>query len=331
MGHGHGHSSKPRPEIAKYMALCSGMRCRIPVISALSWAEIQGNPTGSEAYKKRITFIDSEKANRSLGEGIKARLGAKNKNWSEELSYVLWEYRTMIKSNNGDTPFSLTYGMEAVIPAEIRMPTLRTGEVDLVQNNEALEINLDLLEEKREQASIREAKSKEKMEKYYNSKVQSTSFKPRDLVYRNKDASRAEDTRKPGHKWEGPYEVTEALEKGAYKLRDRDGKQLLRTWNVNNLKKCYIHKMLRFGSQSVAFCSKIVAFCLKLRFASNCDLPQVEFCLKLRFASRLCVLPLRFEFLRFVSTCCGLSQSVAVWLRFALAFCLLQVNLHFFK
>ncbi|GKD15374.1 hypothetical protein Tco_1199781, partial [Tanacetum coccineum] len=32
---------------------------RIPVISALSWAEIQGNPMGSEAYKRRIAFIDS--------------------------------------------------------------------------------------------------------------------------------------------------------------------------------------------------------------------------------------------------------------------------------
>ncbi|GKC00951.1 reverse transcriptase domain-containing protein [Tanacetum coccineum] len=62
------------------------------------------------------------------------------------------------------------------------------------------EINLDLLEERREEAAIREAK--------------------RDLVYRNNDASRAEDTGKLGPKWEGPYEVKEALEKGAYKLRD---------------------------------------------------------------------------------------------------------------
>ncbi|GJU83562.1 reverse transcriptase domain-containing protein [Tanacetum coccineum] len=94
-----------------------------------------------------------------------------------------------------------------------------------------------------EEAAIREAKSKAKMEKYYNFKVRSTSFKPGDLVYRNNDASRAEDTWKLGPKWEGPYEVTEALGKGAYKLRDRDEKQLPRTWNVNNLKKCYIHKM----------------------------------------------------------------------------------------
>ncbi|GKE62728.1 reverse transcriptase domain-containing protein [Tanacetum coccineum] len=104
--------------------------------------------------------------------------------------------------------------------------------MDLVQNNEALEINLDLLEERREQAAIREAKSKAKMEKYYNSKVQSASFKLGDLVYRNNDASRAEDTRKLDPKWEGLYEVTKPLGKGAYKLIDCDGKQLSRTWNL---------------------------------------------------------------------------------------------------
>ncbi|GJS22100.1 reverse transcriptase domain-containing protein [Tanacetum coccineum] len=184
-----------------------------------------------------------ERANRSLGEGIKARLDERSKNWMEELPHVLWAHRTMIKSSNGDTPFLLTYGTKVVIPAEIGMPTLRTAEVDLVQNNEALEINLDLLEERREQAAIREAKSKAKMERYYNSKVRSISFKPGDLVYRNNDASRAEDTGKLGPKWEGPYEVTEALGKGAYKLRDRDGKQLPRTWNISNLKKCYVHQM----------------------------------------------------------------------------------------
>ncbi|GJY21068.1 reverse transcriptase domain-containing protein, partial [Tanacetum coccineum] len=118
-----------------------------------------------------------ERANRSLGEGIKARLDERSKDWIGELSHVLWAHRTMIKSSNRETPFSLTYGTKAVIPAEIGMPTLRTTEVDLIKNNEALEINLDLLEEKKEQSAIQEAKSKAKMEKYYNSKVRGTSFK----------------------------------------------------------------------------------------------------------------------------------------------------------
>ncbi|GKC65655.1 hypothetical protein Tco_1098253 [Tanacetum coccineum] len=149
----------------------------------------------------------------------------------------------MIKSSNRVTPFLLTYGTEAVVLAEIGMPILRTMEVDVVQNDEALEINLDLLEERREHAAIRNVKSKLKMEKYYNLKVCNTSFKPGDLVYHSNDASHAKEGGKLGPKWEGPYEVTEALGMGAYKLRDRYRNQLLLTWNIRNLKKCYVHAM----------------------------------------------------------------------------------------
>ncbi|GJX07463.1 reverse transcriptase domain-containing protein [Tanacetum coccineum] len=134
-----------------------------------------------------------ERANRSLGEGIKARLGEKNKNWVEEISHVLWAHRTMIKSSNGETSFLLTYGTEAVIPVEIGMPTMRTAKVYMIKSDEALEINLDLLKEKIEQATIQEAKSKAKMVKYYNARVRSTSFRPGDLVYQNNKASCAED------------------------------------------------------------------------------------------------------------------------------------------
>ncbi|GJV90650.1 hypothetical protein Tco_1538463 [Tanacetum coccineum] len=84
------------------------------------------------------------------------------------------------------------------------MPTLWTAKVDLTKNDEALEINLDLIEEKREQAAIQEAKSKAKMENYYNSKFRSTSFRPGDMVYRSNDASHAKDGGKLSPKWEGP-------------------------------------------------------------------------------------------------------------------------------
>ncbi|GJT80276.1 reverse transcriptase domain-containing protein [Tanacetum coccineum] len=156
-----------------------------------------------------------------LGEGIKARLDKRSKDWIGELSHVLWAHRTMIKSSNKETPFPLTYGTEAVIPAEIGMPTLRTAKVDLIKNDEALEINLDLIEKKRERASIQEAKSKAKMERYYNSKVRGTSFKLGDMVYCSNDVIHAKDEGKLGPKWEGPYEVKESLGKGAYKLKDR--------------------------------------------------------------------------------------------------------------
>nr|GEV27808.1 reverse transcriptase domain-containing protein [Tanacetum cinerariifolium] len=88
-----------------------------------------------------------------------------------------------------------------------------------------------------------EAKSKAKMEKYYNARVRSTSFRPEDLIYQSNEASRSEDGGKLGPKWEGPYEITKALGKGAYKHRDRNGNTLPWTWNVCILKKCYVHEM----------------------------------------------------------------------------------------
>ncbi|GJV37978.1 hypothetical protein Tco_1410455 [Tanacetum coccineum] len=59
------------------------------------------------------------------------------------------------------------------------------------------------------------------MEKYYNSRVRGTSFKPGDIVYRSNEGSHARDEGKLGPKWEGPYEVKESFGKGAYKLKDR--------------------------------------------------------------------------------------------------------------
>ncbi|GJS50738.1 hypothetical protein Tco_0624100 [Tanacetum coccineum] len=123
----------------------------------------------------------------------------------------------------------MMYDTQVVIPAEIGMPTLRTTKIDLTKNNEALGMNLDLIKERREQAAIQEAKSKKKMEKYYNSRVRDTSFKPGDMVYRSNEASHARDEGKLGPKWEGPYEVKESLGKGAYKLKDYKGNEIPRT------------------------------------------------------------------------------------------------------
>ncbi|GKD60352.1 hypothetical protein Tco_1297861 [Tanacetum coccineum] len=70
------------------------------------------------------------------------------------------------------------------------------------------------------------------MEKYYNAKVRSTSFRLGDFVYRSNEASHAKENGKLGPKWEEPYEVVEALGMEAYKLRNGSRDVLPRTWNV---------------------------------------------------------------------------------------------------
>nr|GEW31445.1 reverse transcriptase domain-containing protein [Tanacetum cinerariifolium] len=106
---------------------------------------------------------------------------------------------------------NITQRIEVVIPTEIGMPTYRTAAVDVVNNDAELRLNLDLLEERHERAVICEAKAKSKMMKYYNARVRGVAFKPGDFVYRSNDTSHAVAGGKLGPKWEGPYEVTQAL------------------------------------------------------------------------------------------------------------------------
>jgi len=44
----------------------------------------------------------------------------------------------------------MTYGVEAVIPLETGLPTLKTSSFSLSDNNGLLEKSLDLIEERRE-------------------------------------------------------------------------------------------------------------------------------------------------------------------------------------
>ncbi|GJT20965.1 reverse transcriptase domain-containing protein [Tanacetum coccineum] len=81
-----------------------------------------------------------ERANKSLIKGIKAKLGRERAGWVDELPNVLWAHRTSLKQSNGETPFSLTYGSEAVIPAKIGMPTHRTMMIKEDENEVVLRL-----------------------------------------------------------------------------------------------------------------------------------------------------------------------------------------------
>nr|GEW82750.1 reverse transcriptase domain-containing protein [Tanacetum cinerariifolium] len=87
-----------------------------------------------------------ERANKSLMHGLKAWLGRENVRWVDEFLNILLAHRTMLKTSNGETAFSLTYGSEAVNPAEIGMPTYRTIQWNEALNEEEIRLNLDLIQ-----------------------------------------------------------------------------------------------------------------------------------------------------------------------------------------
>ncbi|GKC97368.1 reverse transcriptase domain-containing protein [Tanacetum coccineum] len=157
-----------------------------------------------------------ERANKSLLRGIKTILEKGGSAWAEEVPNMLWGHRTMKKTSNGETPFSLTYSTEFVILAEIGMPTHRTSSVNERTNDQELHLNLDLLDEQREIAGIREARYKQQVEKHYNKNVTMCSSKWGRVCIRRIKCQELLTQGKLGPTWEGPYKVIQAFQSGAY-------------------------------------------------------------------------------------------------------------------
>ena len=74
----------------------------------------------------------AEAVNKVIVNGLKKRLDDAKGKWVEQLPHVLWTYRTTLRWSTGETPFSMTYGAEAVIPLENGFPTLRTDRKSVV-------------------------------------------------------------------------------------------------------------------------------------------------------------------------------------------------------
>ena len=88
--------------------------------------------------------------NRTLLKIIKTNLDDAKGVWPEELPNVLWAYKTTTRTPTGETPFRLTYGTEAVIPAEVGVTSVRRGTFNEECNKDKLRLNLDCLNEVRD-------------------------------------------------------------------------------------------------------------------------------------------------------------------------------------
>ncbi|RVX07557.1 hypothetical protein CK203_025150 [Vitis vinifera] len=202
------------------------------------WVEAEGYASIKD---KDVTNNEqAEATNKTLITALKKRLEQAKGKWVEELSGVLWAYRTTPGWPTGNTPFTLAYGMDAVIPTEIGLPTIRTEAAK--QDDASMELgrNLDWADEVRESAAIRLEDYQQRASAHYNRKVRPRSFKNGTLVLRKVFENTAETgVGKFQANWEGPYIVFKSSENGAYHLQKLDGTPLLRPWNVSNLKQYY--------------------------------------------------------------------------------------------
>ncbi|XP_027174611.1 uncharacterized protein LOC113774254 [Coffea eugenioides] len=191
-------------------------------------------PKAVGGYTFLVTAVDyfTKSSSRTMGGSLPRthlRPGAKTSTSSN----------TSLRSATQETPFSLTYGAEAVIPAEILTPSPRLAAYVAEVNQEERQLDLDLVNERRDIASARVASYKNTLAHYYNVRVKHRRFLPGDLVLRKNPVSRAEPQGKLCPKWEGPYRVVESNLSGYCKLSYRDGSLVPRTWNAENLRLYY--------------------------------------------------------------------------------------------
>ena len=105
----------------------------------------------------------AEVTNKTIMVGLKKNMERAKGRWAEELPNVWWAYRTTPRRSTREIPFSVKYGIEAVIPSEIGLSSMRVLDFSPKENNDKLAKDLDLLEERREMALIRLADNQQKM------------------------------------------------------------------------------------------------------------------------------------------------------------------------
>ena len=129
--------------------------------------------------------------------------------------------------------------MEAVIPTEIGLPTIRTTTPES-ENAESVVRELDASDELREAAVIRTASYQRHLANSYNKRVKPRVFQSGDLVLRKVFENTADPTAgKFQPNWEGPYVVPRPGEFGSYAIDKTDGIPVNRMWNAMHLKRYY--------------------------------------------------------------------------------------------
>ncbi|KAL0456475.1 UNVERIFIED_CONTAM: hypothetical protein Slati_0986700 [Sesamum latifolium] len=136
-----------------------------------------------------------------------------------------------------ESPFTLVYGTEAIIPAKLGMPSDRILHFDEDHNSQLLKESLDLVGELQETAFIRTQRYKSTIINAHNKKVKSRHFQVGDMVLRRVDTLKPVGKLDP--KWEGPYKITKIIGNDAYELEDTKGRLLSSPWNIHNLRRFY--------------------------------------------------------------------------------------------
>jgi len=121
-----------------------------------------------------------------------------------------------------------------MIPIEIHESSPCFQSFVVEESNEERKVNLDMLDEVREEARIKDEALKRRVDNQYSSKVKPQQFQVVDLVMWKAHPYELENKLSP--KWTGPFRVTEVRGNGSYKLETLEGGAIPCIWNETNLK-----------------------------------------------------------------------------------------------
>jgi hypothetical protein len=182
-----------------------------------------------------------ERANAEILRGLKIRtyndlekLGAK---WVDQLPSVLWGNRTTPSRATGETPFFLVYGAKACLPPEITMGSLRVQAFDEELQEQQRCQDVDLVDERRWRAAVRNARYNQALWRYHQWFVHSRELRVGDLVLQR--ILNREGLHKLSPSWEGPFKVSKVCRPGSVYLATEEDMQLPNSWNIEHLRKFY--------------------------------------------------------------------------------------------
>ncbi|GJU02679.1 reverse transcriptase domain-containing protein [Tanacetum coccineum] len=166
-----------------------------------------------------------EVSNRGLKRILERTVGENRASWSDKLDEALWAFRTAFKTPIGCTPYKLVYGKSCHLPIELEHKAywaLKHANFDLKTAGDHRKLQLNELNELRDQAYENSLIYKERTKKLHDSKIKNRIFNVGDRVLlfnsRLKIFSGKLKTR-----WSGPFTITKVFPYGTIELSQPDG------------------------------------------------------------------------------------------------------------
>jgi hypothetical protein len=156
--------------------------------------------------------------------------------WPDELIKVVWSHNTTISRSTCFTPFKLLFGDKAITPEEAKAGSIRTAA--LAEDKADYHVAKDTIEGTRLQAVENIYKYQVKTIKWRDIKVRLKNIKPGHLVLQR--VANPNRVGKLQLKWEGPFLVVSSSKPGSYRLKEMDGNDIPRSWNIDELRRYYV-------------------------------------------------------------------------------------------